>query len=124
MLCPQCHNEEAIYDNEYGVLPGENCQNENAQIPKPTQAATFDFASPLTKLHRQEYASEMFQPWVNGVLSKEFIETNGTSKLMGVTEKDVKNAKYVYGNMTRHHKMVENRNAKKLDVSKKLLSHK
>ncbi len=50
----------------------------------------------------------MFQPYVNGVLSKEYVDTWGTDKLHGVTEKDVKKAKYVYGGMTRHHKMIEN----------------
>lgn len=118
--CPQCHNEEAEKNYEYGILPGAKCKQKNSEIPKPHQ--TFDFASPLTKLHRKEYASEMFQPYVNGVLSREFIEANGTSKLYGVTEKDIKKAKYVYGNMTRHHKMLENKDRKKTDVSKKLES--
>ena len=61
----------------------------------------------------------MLQPYINGVLSKEFIEVNGTSKLTGVTEKDIKNAKYVYSNFTRHHKGLENAKTKKHDISKK-----
>ena len=50
----------------------------------------------------------MMQPYVNGVLSKEYVDTWGTDKLYGVTAKDVKKAKYVYKGMTRHHKMLEN----------------
>jgi len=50
----------------------------------------------------------MFQPWVDGVLSKEYLEANeGVEGLAGVTKKDIKNAKYVYKGMTRHHKMVQ-----------------
>jgi len=119
MLCPQCSNEDAIADSEYGILPGKDCQVENAKIKKPQ--AQYDFASPLTKLHRKEYGAEMFQPWVNGVLSKEFIESHGTDKI-SVTPEDIKKSKYVYGNMTRHHKMLENANTKKIDVSKNIMS--
>jgi len=54
----------------------------------------------------------MVQPFVNGVLSKEFVELYGTDKLANVTKKDIKNAKYVYEGMTRHHKIMENGKAK------------
>lgn len=106
-VCPQCFNEDANNDREYGILPGNLCQILNAEIPKPSQNASYDFASPTTKQHRKEYGDEMFQPYVNGVLSKEFIDVYGTDKLANVTKKDIKNAKYVYQGMTRHHKMVE-----------------
>lgn len=107
--CPQCQNETAILDNEYGILPGELCQALNSAIPKPTQAHTYDFASPTTKQQRKEYAKSMLQPWVNGVLSKEYIEAWGTDKLMNVTNKDIKNAKYVYKDMTRSHKFKDSK---------------
>ena len=107
MKCPQCRKEDANIDGELGILPGNSCQKQNAGVISPSQAFTYDFASPKTKADRKEYASEMFQPWVNGVLSKEFIEANGTEKLAGITEKDIKNAKYVYKGISRHHKMVE-----------------
>lgn len=119
MKCTQCNTSEANYDNEYGVLPCDDCQLGNELIPKPTQGKTYDFASPLTKLHRKEYGSDMYQPYINGVLSKEFIDTYGTDKLAGVTKNDVKNAKYVYGNMTRHHVTLTGAKKKKIDVSKK-----
>lgn len=108
ILCPQCGEEPGIQDREYGILPGEICQAFNSEIPKPTQAHSYDFASQTTKEQRKSYGDEMFQPYINGVLSKEFIEVYGTDKLHGVTKKDMKNAKYVYGGMTRHHRMVEN----------------
>jgi hypothetical protein len=106
-VCPQCGDESAVVDREYGVLPGELCQVLNDAIPKPSQTHTYDFASPTTKQHRKEYGHEMYQPYVNGVLSKEFVETQGTDKLHGVTKKDIKNAKYVYQGMTRHHTMLQ-----------------
>ena len=104
--CPSCQQEKALIDNEYGVLPGVNCQNEVSNIPKPTQKATYDFASPITKQQRKEYAKSMLQPYTgDGILSREYVEAWGIDKLAGVTKQDVKNSKYVYGNMTRHHKM-------------------
>lgn len=119
MKCPQCRHEEAIVDREYGVLPGNNCQAENEAIPKPKKENLFDFASPLTKLYRKEYGSDMYQPYVNGCLSKEFVDTYGSDKLAGVSKNDIKNAKYAYGNMTRHHKTIQNAKTKKIDVSKR-----
>lgn len=107
MKCPRCGKYEGIIDNEYGILPCAICTKSDEAIAKPTQASTYDFSSPLTKVHRKTYGSEMFQPWVDGVLSKEYIEANGGAEgLAGVTKNDIKNAKYTYKGMTRHHKMV------------------
>ena len=108
MVCLQCNKNEANISREYGALPCDECQIDNALVEKPSQNSSYDFASPTTKEQRKSYGDEMFQPYINGVLSKEFIEVYGTDKLHGVTKKDMKNAKYVYGGMTRHHRMVEN----------------
>ena len=70
---------------------------------------THEFTSSSIKGERKEYAASMLQPWVNGVLSKEYIEAYGTSKLEGVTKKDIKNAKYVYKDLPRHHKIGDSR---------------
>lgn len=109
MKCPQCRKEAANIDGELGVLPGNNCQKQNAVFISPSQAHTYDFASPTTKQHRKEYAKSFLQPYVNGVLSKEFVDAWGTDKLYGVTEKDVKNAKNVYGHFNRHHKIKDSK---------------
>ena len=108
MICPQCKKKEGRNDPEYGALKCEDCLAKDRAIRTPSQKATFDFASPTTKEQRQSHGSEMYQPWVNGVLSKEFIEVNGTDRLAGVTKEDIKNAKYVYKGMTRHHRTLEN----------------
>ena len=105
--CPRCGKNPATIDTEYGILYCETCQSEDRKISRPTQNATYDFASPSTKQQRKEYGAEMYQPYVDGVLSREYIETWGTDKLHGVTKKDIKNSKYVYKGMTRHHKMIE-----------------
>ncbi len=107
-MCPQCQKRKATIDREFGILPCDKCQKENEAIPRPTQGKIYDFASPTTKIHRKQLGYEMYQPYVNGVLSKEFVETYGTDRLAGVSKKDIKNAKYTYGSMTRHHKMMEN----------------
>ena len=115
MRCPQCKKNKAQYDREYGILKCKECLYEDSQIPKPGQGKTYDFASPSTKLQRKTHGSEMVQPYVDGVLSREYLEINGTRGLANVTEKDKKNAKYVYKGMTRHHKIMEDgkRRAKK-----------
>lgn len=105
--CPQCLKEEGIDGAELGILPGLNCQSLNSGIPKPS--ATYDFASPTTKKHRKEYAKSMLQPYVNGVLSKEFVEAWGTDKLAGVGKEEIKKAKYVYGDMVRSHKFKDSK---------------
>ena len=116
MKCPRCGKNKASEDAEYGVLPCNNCQNEDSTIPKPTQGVTYDFASPSTKNQRKEYGGEMYKPYVNGVLSREYVESWGTDKLYGVTKKDIKKSKYVYGNMTRAHKTLENAKNKSREI--------
>ena len=108
--CPACNSNEAIINNEYGVLPCESCNSEANKIPKPSAKTTYDFASPVTKQQRKEYAKSMLQPYTgDGTLSREYVEAWGTDKLAGVTKKDIKKAKYVYGNLPRHHKMKDSK---------------
>ena len=107
MQCPRCQNHKANESVEYGILLCDFCTEEDSKIGKPTKS--YDFASPTTKLHRKQYAKSMLQPWVNGVLSREYVEAWGTDGLANVTKKDVKNSKYVYKNMTRHHKISDSK---------------
>lgn len=109
MKCPRCNRNKANYSSEYGVLYCDICQNEDNKINRPSQSASYDFASPTTKKQRKEYAKSMLQPYVGGILSREFIEVWGTDKLAGVTKKDIKNAKYVYGDFVRAHKIKDSK---------------
>lgn len=115
MKCPECQiNESSGVDPEYGLLKCLDCLLKDDTIEKPR--VNYDFASPSTKQQRKEFGAEMFQPYVNGVLSKEYVDTWGTDKLYGVTDKDVKKAKYVYKNHTRHHKMLESGKKKAQEI--------
>ena len=108
--CPQCQKNESQQDAEYGILPCRSCEFNNSTISKPTQQSTFDFASPVTKAQRKEYAKSMLQPYTgDGILSKEYVEAWGTDKLAGVTKSDIKKAKYTYGGMTRAHKFKDSK---------------
>jgi hypothetical protein len=51
----------------------------------------------------------MLQPYVGGVLSREYVEAWGTDKLHGVTKKDIKKSKYVYKDMVRSHKFKDSK---------------
>ena len=104
--CPVCRENNANIDNVFGVLPCDACQAEQDGI---TTNERFEFTSESIKGERKEYQRAMLQPYIGGVLSKEYIEEYGTAKLKGVTEKDVREAKYVYGHMTRHHKRGESK---------------
>lgn len=106
--CPQClKNYSSGIDPEYGILKCEECLKIDAQIQKPTKKSTYEFASTVTKEQRKTHGSEMVQPYIDGVLSREYLEINGTRGLANVTEQDKKKAKYVYKGMTRHHKIME-----------------
>jgi hypothetical protein len=105
--CPQCQKNEARVDKTYGVVACDECQLSDFS---PTPAKGHEFTSTRVKSDRKEYAKAMVQPWVDGVLSKEFVEAHGTSKLAGVTEKDIKNAKYVYkGKIPKHHRLQDSK---------------
>ena len=104
--CPVCLKGKAVSHPAYGLLPCKKCQKsfEGEEINR-----THEFTSSSIKGERREYAASMLQPYVNGVLSREFIEAYGTSKLAGVTKQEIKDAKYVYKDLPRHHKIAESR---------------
>ena len=103
--CPNCQKRDAKIDPTYGVVYCDECQEEGDGIVVKTR----EFTSSTIRGQRVEYQQSHFQPWVNGVLSKEFIEAHGTSKLAGVTKKDIKEAKYVYKHLPRWHKRKESK---------------
>ena len=106
--CPVCLKGKAQMHKIYGVLPCEVCEEESERVS--TLNNVFEFTSPSIKNDRKERAGSMLQPYVDGVLSREFIERHGTSRLEGVTKKDIKEAKYVYkGRMTRHHRIPDSK---------------
>ena len=103
--CPSCQKRKAKKDPTYGIISCDKCQEEGDEI----EVKTREFTSSTIRGQRIEYQQSHYQPYVNGVLSKEFIEAHGTSKLAGVTKKDIKEAKYVYRHLPRWHKRKESK---------------
>ena len=105
-LCSSCNKRKAQIDSVFGVILCRTCQLESEKkgVEKP-----LEFTSESIKNQRKEYQRSMLQPFYRGVLSKEFIEENGTSKLAGITEKDIKESKYVYQDLPRWHKRGESK---------------
>ena len=104
--CPVCLENEVDIHPVYGVLPCESCQQEADTVGINEK---HEYTSSSIKNGRIERQASHYQPYYNGVLSKEFIERHGTSKLAGVTQKDIKNAKYVYKHIPRWHKRNESK---------------
>lgn len=106
LKCPECDKNNALVDPVYGITACKSCQDKS----EPLNFEYHEFTSGSIKEQRKEYSRAMLQPYVNGVLSREFVEAHGTSKLAGVTKQDIKNAKYVYqGKIKRHHKIGESK---------------
>ena len=100
--CPICQNAEAIEDKVYGILPCDKCQDEADRLETNSY---LEFTSSNVKRERKEYAASMLQPFSNGHLSKEYLDTYGTSKIQ-VTQEDIRNAKEVYkGKIPRYHRL-------------------
>lgn len=93
-LCLTCSKEPAVIHPVYGVMPCQTCSNRRSQNSLPQRPVEFVGAD--IQQQRAEYGKSIIQPWRGDTLSKEYLELNGT-KGIKVTEKDVKNAKYVWG---------------------------
>ena len=104
--CPVCLTRKANIDKVFGVLPCDKCEEEHDSI---STNEYLEFTSDSIKDERKKYHRSMLQPYVGGVLSKEFIEEHGTSKLANVTAKDIKNAKYTNRHLPRWHKRGESK---------------
>jgi hypothetical protein len=103
--CPVCQKNEAQHDKIYALLPCPDCQEEARHLPTNKQK---EFTSSTIKSQRREYVQSHLQPFYNGQLSREYIEAHGTDRL-DVTQKDIKEAKYVYKHIPRWHKRNESK---------------
>ena len=91
--CPICLKGNANIHPVYGALACDTCNKRQSLFSLPTKPV--EFSGEDIKKQRQEYAKSIIQPYRSGVLSKEYIEAFGTSKLK-VSKKDIKNAKYCW----------------------------
>src|SRR3984957_1556884 len=92
--CANCEINEAIKDPRFGYLPCTRCQNKTTIKPSPKQELTTD----AIKNDRKEFRKDIVQPFRNGQLSKEYVESVGT-KYIKVTDEEVKAAKPVWDDL-------------------------
>lgn len=66
-ICPRCEKEPAIIDPSLGVLPGEKCQAEDAQI-KPAELPEFYNMSKSNRIQEQrdKHNADTTQPYLPG----------------------------------------------------------
>lgn len=91
--CPHCHINEANHNEMLGVLPCDDCQDVFKGLPRP--GAQVEFTKQSIKEERKTYANDVWQPYRQGELSKEYLDTYGDSRVK-VTEKEKRKAKNVW----------------------------
>lgn len=93
MKCPSCNTRKAIFNKQYGYTECKVCQEVNERLSIPTE-----FTTDSIREGRREYRADSLQPFRDGILSKEYLDTYGT---LGIkpTKEELKNAKNVYGDL-------------------------
>jgi hypothetical protein len=86
--CPTCQKRRANYSKEYGYIACNYCLRLK-NIPKRQAEITTD----KIRNQRREYKKDIIQPYRDGVISKEYIETYGTAGIKA-TDKEIRNAQY------------------------------
>lgn len=79
-----------------GALPCKNCQTRQDKLPRPRQS--IEIIPDRIKAERQERGDSIEQPHLKGELNKRWVDLWGedAARERGFTEKEIKNAKYVY----------------------------
>ena len=93
MRCPGCSKSSAIIDPVFGPTECLSCRKKKTRVKLSTELTTDDIRD-----QRQEYRNDILQPFVDGVLSKEYMEEYGTQGI-APTMDEVKNARYVSRDM-------------------------
>lgn len=91
VICANCNKNPAIHHPRFGYLPCSSCQNKTTIKPNQKQELTTDGI----KDDRKKFKGDIVQPFRNGQLSKEYVDSVGT-KYIKVTPEEVKNAKPVW----------------------------
>lgn len=96
MKCPVCKKQKATYDPYWGYLPCEECRKRQSKLLKAGKIP--EFTSETIKDSRKQFKDDIEQPHRKGQLNKRWLEIHGKDKAknMGFTDKEIKNAKYVY----------------------------
>lgn len=97
--CPACFNNPAIKHPRMGLLPCLGCTKRQDALPTPKQQA--EIIPDYIKEERKERQDSIEQPHFKGELNKRWVDLWGkkAAKQRGFTEKEIKNAKYVYDNV-------------------------
>jgi hypothetical protein len=90
MKCPNCQKRKAIIHPNYGVTFCKRCRED-----EDTPRLGVEFTTDSIKESRREYKKDIIQPYRDGVLSKEYLETYGKTGITA-TKEQIKNAKYVW----------------------------
>lgn len=94
--CPSCFAAPAVRHPHFGILPCMNCKARLDSLPTPTQQV--EIIPDYIKKEREERQDSIEQPHVRGELNKRYVDLWGekAARDRGFTNKEIKNAKYVY----------------------------
>lgn len=94
--CPACLNNPAIVHPRMGLLPCAGCTKRQNALPRPH--IDVEIIPEYIKEERTERADSIEQPHVAGDLNKRYVDLWGeqAARDRGFSEKEIKNAKYVY----------------------------
>jgi hypothetical protein len=97
MKCPVCKVNDAVQDLYWGYLPCKECRDKQSGLKKPGGAIP-EFVGEDIKLQRQKYHKDIVPDHRKGELNKEYVDLYGKDRVkkMGYSEKEIKNARYVY----------------------------
>ena len=103
MKCPVCNTNKVTKDKQLGVLPCLECRDRQSGFKSPDQQ--IEFTSENIKEGRKQHLKSTVQKYRDGQLSKEFIEayperTKAMVKEGIHTEREIKNAKNVWGDIS------------------------
>lgn len=73
MKCPRCHNEPAIIDSVFGILPGEHCQKKDEQysIKKSPEFYSLNKMSRIQN-QRDKHGKDLLQPYDRNEANPDF----------------------------------------------------
>ncbi len=94
IICLNCNKYPATKDPRFGYLPCQICRDKLTNKPSPKQELTTD----KIKNDRKEFKKDIYQPFRNGQLSKEYVDAVGT-KYIKATPEEIKNAKNIWSDL-------------------------
>lgn len=94
MLCLQCNQQDAVWNNVYGWLPCQTCTRQ----PSIERFDSVEFITDSIKTQRKEFGKDIVQPHRKGELSKEYVDAYGAQSALdkGFTKEEVKRARNVW----------------------------